>query len=220
MGRDRGSGDFERAIVTAYPRLLRYAQQLTRNAADAGDLAQDTVERGLSCRQSFAPGSAVDRWLFTILRRLFVDRCRHSVVAERASCLVRHLEAAVQAEWPPADEGSAGLGRSELFSVEDVRRASGRLSPCLGRPYAMYTFEKRSYAAIASLLSIPVRTVASRVSRARLRLRRILLTGEVAPQVARNDNGAPPDGHAPLATVRPRRKARGAVRRAVISRAA
>jgi RNA polymerase sigma-70 factor (ECF subfamily) len=220
MRNDRDSGDFERAIVAAYPRLLRFAQKLTRNPADAGDLVQDTVERGLSCCQSFQQGTAVDRWLSTILRRLFIDRCRHDLVAERADRLATHLDAAVQLQWPRPDDESAGVQVWESFTVEEVRRASEQLPPGLGRAYVMYTFEKRSYAAIANLLSIPARTVATRVSRARLRLRQMLLTRQLAPQAAQNDNGMFPDGHTPLPAVRPGRKAGHAFRTAGISRAA
>ena len=189
MGHYPDQQEFEQAIIAAYPRLFRYARQLTRNDADAGDLLQDTIVRGYSRRGRFQRGTAVDRWLFTILRRLFIDRCRHAQVKQRARQLQHDLEAAAtEAGWTQEDEGESRIDLWDLFTIEDVRRAAARLAPRLRQPYLMFAFEQRPYAEIAAQLSIPAGTVATRVSRARLRLRQLLLTGGLAARSARNDN--------------------------------
>jgi RNA polymerase sigma-70 factor (ECF subfamily) len=199
MGHHPDQQDFEQAIVAAYPRLFRYARQLTRNDADAGDLLQDTIARGYSRRGGFRRGTAVDRWMFTILRRLFLDRCRHAQVEQRAGQLQYDLEVAAETAWTPEDEGESRTELWELYTIADVRSAAARLAPCLRRVYMMFAFERRSYAQIGALLAIPSGTVATRVSRARLRLRQLLLTGGLRAQPPRNDNRDAPVSPAPAA---------------------
>ena len=53
---------FEEGIVGLYPRLFPLALRLCRNRADAHDLVQDTVERGLRCRDLFRTGEEPPRW--------------------------------------------------------------------------------------------------------------------------------------------------------------
>ena len=187
MGQTREDLDFHQAVTAAYPRLLRYARVLTRNVADAEDLVHETIERGLACRASFLRDSAADRWLSTIMRRLFIDRYRHARVEERAERPGIDREAAVEPGRCRIDDGDSSIELWELFTIEDVRRASALLRPCLRSTYVMFTFERRSYAEIASMLSISDRTVASRVFRARLHLRKLLLSGSVASSTTRND---------------------------------
>src|SRR5262249_50007146 len=71
------SAAFENGLVAFYSRLFALALRLCRNRADAHDLVQDTVERGLRRRTLFRSGDMPDRWMCTILRRIFVDDCRN-----------------------------------------------------------------------------------------------------------------------------------------------
>lgn len=204
MGHHPDRQDFDHAIIAAYPRLYRFARQLTRNDADASDLLQDAIERGLARRDRFQHGTAVDRWLCTILRRMFIDRCRHAQVEKRAARLARDLESGVQPACAREDDGNSGISLWELFTIKDVRRACALLPATLRRTYHLFTFEHRSYAEIATLLAIPARTAATRISRARHRLRGLLLTSVLGSQTARNDNHDP---QPPAAAVRIRRQA-------------
>lgn len=76
-----------RAFADVYdelaPRLYHYLQRLTRNAATAEDLLQQTFLRMHDARGRFEPGAEVEPWAFAIARRLFIDwyRRHHLVVA-------------------------------------------------------------------------------------------------------------------------------------------
>ena len=72
---------FEEGLVALYPRLFPLALRLCRDRADAHDLVQDAVERGLRCRALFRTGDTPDRWMSTILRRIFVDAIEPGAVA-------------------------------------------------------------------------------------------------------------------------------------------
>jgi RNA polymerase sigma-70 factor (ECF subfamily) len=169
VNRDTGA-TFEEGIVAAYPRLFPLALQLCRNPADAHDLVQDTVERGLRCRRLFRTGGAPDRWMSTILQRIFVDRYRSR--RRRAALLAlddRPAEATPdQDDAPPWD----------VFSVEDVRRALLFVDAAGRETFSLFTFGKLAQAEIARRLSISRQTVATRVFRTRAKLREILASGQ------------------------------------------
>ena len=56
--------------------LFATALRLTRNRSDAEDLVQDTFVRAFNAIDSFRDDAAFRTWLFTILKRLVLDRRR------------------------------------------------------------------------------------------------------------------------------------------------
>jgi len=55
-------------VVALIPALRRFAMRFHRNATDADDLVQETLLRGLAALPSFATGTNLKSWLFTIMR--------------------------------------------------------------------------------------------------------------------------------------------------------
>src|SRR6476659_5567009 len=70
------SGTFENELVAQLPRLRRFAHALSRNSADADDLAQATVERALRSKAQWQPGTRLDAWLYRIMRNHWIDTVR------------------------------------------------------------------------------------------------------------------------------------------------
>jgi len=181
--------EFDDAIVAAYPGLLREALRLTRNHADARDLVQAAIMRALSRRAAFRYGGAPDKWITSILRRMFVDGYRHART-------VRQFARSCDPVWPGHEASADGDGQEparpaawEAFSIEDVRRAATLLPPALRTAYWMFTFDRLPYDEIAARLAVSQGTVASRVFRARRHLRDVLLSGAFrrAPASRRRD---------------------------------
>src|SRR5215475_6203259 len=67
---------FNDQLVEILPRLRRFAHSLSRNPADADDLAQATIERALRSRDQWQPGSRLDSWAYRIMRNLWIDTVR------------------------------------------------------------------------------------------------------------------------------------------------
>src|SRR5688500_6310971 len=65
-----------RQIVELLPRLRRLARVLTRDPADADDLVQITVERGLTRLGQWVPGTRLDAWMFRIMKNAWIDETR------------------------------------------------------------------------------------------------------------------------------------------------
>jgi RNA polymerase sigma-70 factor (ECF subfamily) len=66
---------FERYVVPEIDVLYRVARSLTRNAADAEDLVQDTLIRANNASDRF-DGRYPRAWLLTILRNTHINRNR------------------------------------------------------------------------------------------------------------------------------------------------
>jgi RNA polymerase sigma-70 factor (ECF subfamily) len=163
---------FEEGLVALYPRLFPLALRLCRDRADAHDLVQDTVERGLRCRAMFRTGDTPDRWMSTILRRIFVDAYR----TRRRRARVVPLDE--RTAWAASASPPENPGRWEAFSVEDVRRALSLVDPAWRETFSLFAFGNLAQDEIARRLSIPRQTVATRVFRTRGKLREIFESAE------------------------------------------
>src|SRR6202522_4085670 len=63
-------------------RLWRYALVLSKARDAADDLVQATCLRAIERADQFAPGTRVDRWLFAILRSIWLNEIRSQRIRE------------------------------------------------------------------------------------------------------------------------------------------
>lgn len=146
-----------------YPRLWRYALSLTRDTSDAADLTQETVTQGLRKASQFQPGTQVDRWLFSILHRLWLNQVRAGKV-RRGTGLVPVEEAGLRSPDDPEATFFGSEVLSAVASLSDVQRVTVML---------VYV-EGYTYAEAAELVGVPVGTIMSRLAAARLKLKDLL----------------------------------------------
>lgn len=148
------------SLTACIPRLRRYARALLGDRAGADDLVQDTVERGWLRLASWRRGSDMRAWLFGIMHNLHVDQQRKPALAtvELSEGLAHALPA----------EG----GRLDIRDLD----AALRLLPDEQRAVLLLVaLEELTYDEVAAILQIPAGTVMSRLSRARERLRLLML---------------------------------------------
>ena len=183
---------FEREALPWLDDVYRFALSLTRDAADADDLVQETFLRAYRSWHTFQPGSDARRWLFTICRNAFLrsrERERHTVPLEEseAESLAGHR---MQRELL-----QAGVG--DVITRIDLAPALTQALDELAEPYRsavmLVDVEDQSYDAAAEVLGVPIGTVRSRLFRGRRLLQRSLL------EYAR-DAGLVPAGATPAAS--------------------
>ena len=158
-----------RAVIeAATPGLIKLAERLCATAADASDLVQDTVERAMRAgipAEIRNPGG----WLATMMHNLFIDRCRaearrppHEPIEDHHDNITPIHVTGLEPAWSRA-------------TMADLYAALDAISPTYREVYALHTFERLTYEAIAERLQINRITVGTRLTRARLELRKVLM---------------------------------------------
>lgn len=154
-------------LVAAIPRLRRYARVLTGEASRADDLVQDTLARGWEKRRMWRSGSDLRAWLFTIMHNVYVNQL----------AVVRRDAANVSIDADPANPAwQLPVRANQIDRVEllELMQQMGRLSADQREVLLLAAVEELRYEEIAGILSIPVGTVMSRLSRARNNLRQLV----------------------------------------------
>lgn len=148
------------------PYLTALARRLTGNAADASDLVQDALVRALRAEPPPAEQDALRPWLATILRHLHVDRLRQLAREPK--------QLSLDDAGPLSASHDEELPLTEAVSHEQLAQALAGLPEEFRRVFELHELEGRSYRDIAAALGIPVATVGTRLTRARLKLRELL----------------------------------------------
>ena len=166
---------FEAEALPYIDDVYRFALSLTRDAADADDVVQETFLRAYRSWHTFQPGSDARRWLFTITRNVFLrtrERERKHVDVDDAD-----LEAlsTFQAQGDSVREGS-----DQILSRIDLQPALKRAIDELEEPFKsavlLVDLEDQSYEAASQILGVPIGTVRSRLFRGRRVLQDKLIT--------------------------------------------
>ena len=145
--------------------LYGTALRLTRNAADAEDLVQDTYLKAFRFAHRFERGTNSKAWLFTILhntsRNARRDAGRDPVVAD--SAVMERLT-----ERTPSDGSSTpeDLLLHETLGA-DLAAALDELPDVFRQAVWLRDVEGFTYAELAQMLDVPTGTVMSRISRGR-----------------------------------------------------
>jgi RNA polymerase sigma-70 factor (ECF subfamily) len=157
--------DFSAATLEFLEPLFATAMRLTRNRADAEDLVQDTFVKAFGHSAQFTRGTNLRAWLYTILHNTWRNRRRD---ASREAVEVDSEQVEQAAAGPggePVDTPERILLRSTLDA--DLQAALDELPEAFRQAVWLRDVEEFSYAEIAEMLSIPIGTVMSRISRGR-----------------------------------------------------
>jgi RNA polymerase sigma-70 factor (ECF subfamily) len=156
---------FEDQLAALLPRLRRFAHALSRNSADADDLAQATVERALKSRDQWLPGSRLDSWCYRIMRNLWIDSVRS---ASRRSAHEAPEEDGLSVGDDPREAMDAAL------DLHRIMAAMARLPDEQREVVALILVEGFGYREVSEMLGVPIGTVSSRLVRGRTTLLAII----------------------------------------------
>lgn len=161
--------DFEAVTLPLLGDCYAFAMSLSRRAADAEDLVQETYLRAQRSFDAFAPGTNAKAWLFTILRRLFIDRGRR----ERIRPSYRPEEELEGQAIAPDPTGP--LEDFEHVEPGDVVRALEAVPEPFRVAVRLRDLDGLTYQEIGRVLGVPPGTVMSRIHRGRECLRTLLV---------------------------------------------
>lgn len=164
-------------MISLLPRLRRFARGLTGSEEEADELVQAACERAIQRIGQWQQGTRLDSWMFRIMQNLWIDSIRMGKLRGSHLSLVDPDGQMV----PGMDGEQATMNR---LTLEAVRRGVQRLPPDQRSVLLLVCVEGCSYKETADSLGIPVGTVMSRLSRARLALNRMVGGSETATVAA------------------------------------
>jgi RNA polymerase sigma-70 factor (ECF subfamily) len=173
------AGAFSAEALTFLEPLFATAMRLTRNRADAEDLVQDTFVKAFRFSGQFKWGTNLRAWLYTILHNTWRNQRRDA------------SRDAVEVDSEQVEQAATVATGSEVFETPerilmrstldaDLQAALDDLPDAFRQAVWLRDVEEFTYAEIAEMLSVPIGTVMSRISRGR-RLLFERLSTPVAP---------------------------------------
>jgi RNA polymerase sigma-70 factor (ECF subfamily) len=133
----------------------------------ANDLVQATCLRAIERADQFIPGTLIDRWLFAILRSIWLNEIR--------SQRIRKGGGFVDAEDALISDGVREMGTNITASM--VLRAISRLPVAQRETILLVYAEGYSYAEAATALGVPIGTIMSRLAAGRAALAKLKKEG-------------------------------------------
>lgn len=185
---DATPGSFAAVVREHGDRLYGFCVRLAGNAADAEDLLQETLLRGMRAWPDLRDRDRAKPWLFSIATNLWRDVCR----ARGREVATTPLDAldpdeddfslyqtiAIEDPFPYSDE--LHLDFLRLFGDEDVQAIFGSIPATFREPLILTVIHGFSCKEAAVILDVPLGTLLSRLHRGRKKLERGLWEYAVA----------------------------------------
>ena len=158
--------------------LYSAAMRMTRNAADAEDLVQETYLKAYRAYDRFEAGTNLKAWMYRILTNTYINAYRKKQRRPDESD-IDDVEDLYLYRRIGGAEG-ATLGRSaedelmEMFGEDEVKVALEDLPDHYRMPIILADVEGFAYKEIAEILDVPIGTVMSRLHRGRKQLQKRL----------------------------------------------
>jgi RNA polymerase sigma-70 factor (ECF subfamily) len=157
--------DTHSALSALLPRLLAFARTIVGNSDAARDLVQEAVARALGARRIPADAAAYRAWMFRIVRNAALDE-------------LRRIRSGSIDQDPVVD-----LWRFDNACIAKITVEQGltMLGPLHREIIALIDIAGFSYAEAAEVLGVPIGTVMSRITRARMALLAAIQASSVRP---------------------------------------
>ena len=158
--------------------LYSAAMRMTRNAADAEDLVQETYLKAFNAYERFEAGTNLKAWMYRILTNSYINAYRKKQRRPDESDIDDIEDLYLYRRLGGAE--SAVLSRSaedqllEMFGEDEVKLALEDLPEHYRMPILLADVEGFAYKEIAEILDVPIGTVMSRLHRGRKQLQKRL----------------------------------------------
>jgi RNA polymerase sigma-70 factor, ECF subfamily len=166
---------FEKVVLPHLDAVYSAALRLTHNRDDASDLVQETILRSFRFFHQFSNGTNCRAWLLTILYNNFRDRYRQN--GRERPCNSGEIEDELDAHNLVADMSFSNPEEllSDRMLGRRIERALNQLPEEFREALILVDVQELNYQEVADVLSVPLGTVKSRVSRARALMRSALI---------------------------------------------
>jgi RNA polymerase sigma-70 factor (ECF subfamily) len=169
LGHVGSDAEFIATLAAAIPSLRIFSRSVSRNRDLAEELTQETLAKAWKSRGSFAPGSNIRAWLFTILRNEFCSHHRRAwrQIAVDPEQLARIPSAPNEQNW--------------AAELSDTVRALAHLPEPQREAVLLVGAGGFSYEEASSICDVALGTMKTRVLRGRAALKALLDGGTLLP---------------------------------------
>lgn len=173
------SNRFNSLVLPHAPMVLRAAHVLVSDAAEADDIAQETMIKAFKALGSFQNGTDMRAWLMTILRNTRIDHIRAGASSARNVSLEQLGAEPIDCSDDAGTDGDPAWDNPdellEAFSDCHVIAALHKLPADIRWTLLLVEIEEMDHEDAAMVMGVPVGTVQSRAFRGRAMLRKALL---------------------------------------------
>ncbi|MGE0768887.1 MAG: sigma-70 family RNA polymerase sigma factor [Hyphomicrobiaceae bacterium] len=163
-------------LAQLVPNLRAFARSLCGNADQADDLVQETLVKAWRSRASFAEGSNLKAWLFTILRNTFLSERRKRKFEVHDTDGKLAMQLSVKGE------------QSGHMDLIDFSKAFATLPAEQREALILVGAEGFAYEDAALMCGCAVGTIKSRVNRARVKLAEMLGVTDAEDMISEVDH--------------------------------
>ena len=164
--------------------LYAAAMRMTRNAADAEDLVQETYLKAYRGFGGFEEGTNLKAWLYRILTNTFINTYRSRKRRPTESDLDEVEDLYLYRRLGGLEAAAAGRSAEDelldIYTDDEVKDALESLPETFRMAVLLADVEGFAYKEIAEILDIPIGTVMSRLHRGRKSLQKKLWEFAVA----------------------------------------
>lgn len=145
--------------------LYRVALHLVKNPTDAEDLVQETLVRALAAHDQFGPGTNMKAWLTKILHNFFFDHYRQ----KKRWISAEEITEPDSDYWERRPAENPGPESHALLKElnEQIGSVLRKIPEEFRSPIVLVDIGDFSYEEAAAILSCPIGTIRSRLSRGR-----------------------------------------------------
>ena len=160
------------------PALYSAALRMTRNAADAEDLVQETYLRAYRGFGGFTEGTNLRAWLYRILTNTYINSYRAAKRRPEIADVEDVEDLYLYHRLAPTPTGAPSRSAEEealaSFTDDEVKSAIESLPDAFRIAVLLADVEGFSYKEIAEITDVPIGTVMSRIHRGRRALQKAL----------------------------------------------
>lgn len=173
----KGDRDAFNELVTEYQsKVINIAYGILSDADDAADAAQEVFIRVYRSIGNFKEQSSLSTWIYRITVNVCADLLRKNNKHNNNLSINAHMDSDSEQEFDIKDESISPAEQAELNETQrEVWNAISALKEEHRVILTLFDIHGFPYDKISDMLDIPIGTVKSRLSRARLALKKELL---------------------------------------------
>ncbi|MCM2339324.1 MAG: sigma-70 family RNA polymerase sigma factor [Burkholderiales bacterium] len=155
--------DLYALIINRYQKkLIRYANNLIKNEEKAIDIVQESFIKAFINLNSFDTKKKFSSWIYRIVHNQ-VENIRKKYKQETPL-----LE-----EWDFESKDDIEKDFEQKETIEKVEKCLKEIPLIYSEPISLYYIDEKSYEEISDILKIPMGTVATRINRAKIIIKKI-----------------------------------------------